>query len=230
MNKFDIYNVPVPLSTSTYSAVPHKDVIESVMEQLDKRNMKIISEKYNVAAKGDKLIGYFDIEFDGDSEMGTRFAFRNSYDKSMSVAPVSGSSVFICSNGMVKGDMKYVRKHTGEVAKELNSVIIRTIESMESEFLDLKRHSEQMKSIELKKDKAAEMYGRLFMIEDIITPNQLSIVKKQLDESSFDEFKEESVWSAYNHVTYALKESHPLNYINQHVDFHKFMQKEYSLV
>ena len=179
MDKLDLYNVRVPANTDSYSAVSHRNIIEAVQEQLEKkRNMQIVAEKYNVAAKGDKVIGYYDINFDNNPEMGTRFAFRNSYDKSMSVATVAGANVWICENGLVKGDMQFIRKHTGSVVKELNSIIIKTIEQLEAEFIELKRHSEQMKSIELPKIKAAELYGRMFMVEDIITPTQLSIVKE----------------------------------------------------
>jgi len=230
MNKLQLYDVRLPIATESYSPVAHRDIIEAVYEQLDKRNMNVVGEKYNVAAKGDKVIGYYDLQYNNDSEMGMRLAFRNSYDKSMSVAMAAGANIWICSNGSVKGDMVYMRKHTGKVATELQSRIIECINMLEGEFIELKRHAEQMKQIELSKVKAAEMYGRMFMINDIITPTQLSIVKKQLDEPSFDDFKEDTLWSAYNHVTYALKESHPLNYINQHVALHKFVEAEYELV
>lgn len=230
MDKLDLYNVRIPASTDSYSAVSHQNIIEAVYEQLDKRNLQVVNEKYNVAANGDKVIGYYDINFNNDSEMGTRFAFRNSYDKSMSIACVSGNSVWICENGAVRGDMKFVRKHTGTVLSELRDTIVKTIESMEEEFLHIQRHSIQMKSIELPKIKAAELYGRMFMVEDIISPTQLSIVKKELNEPTHKVFEEETLWSAYNHVTFALKEAHPLNYINQHVNLHKFVEAEYQLV
>lgn len=230
MNKLDLYNVRIPVSTESYSAVSHRNIIEAVEEQLDKRNMQIVAEKYNVAANGDKVIGYYDLMYDDDIELGMRLAFRNSYDKSMSVAFIAGSQVIICSNGIVSGELQYVRKHTGSVVDELNSKIITTIEQLEGHFIKMKKHSELMKSIELPKIKAAEMYGRMFMIDDIINPTQLSIVKRELNESSYEPFKEETLWSAYNHVTHALKESHPLTYINQHVNLHRFVEAEYQLV
>src|SRR5574344_1112065 len=99
---------------------------------------------------------------------------------------------------MVRGNIQYVRKHTGSVVNELNAKIIDTINLMEDEFIQLKRHSEQMKQIELAKVQAAEMYGRMFMIDDIITPTQLSVIKKELDNSKFEPFKDETLWSAYN--------------------------------
>jgi hypothetical protein len=230
MDKLDLYNVRIPASTDSYSAVSHQNIIEAVYEQLDKRNLQVVNEKYNVAANGDKVIGYFDMNYMGNSEMGMRLAFRNSYDKSMSVAFVAGTQVFICSNGCISGEIQFLRKHTGSVLTELNNKIVTTIEQLEGHFLRTERHSIQMKSIELPKIKAAELYGRMFMVEDIISPTQLSIVKKELNEPTHKVFEEETLWSAYNHVTFALKEAHPLNYINQHVNLHKFVEAEYQLV
>jgi hypothetical protein len=95
MDKLDLYNVRIPASTDSYSAVSHQNIIEAVHEQLYKRNLQVVNEKYNVAANGDKVIGYFDLNYMGNSEMGMRLAFRNSYDKSMSVAFVAGTNVWI---------------------------------------------------------------------------------------------------------------------------------------
>lgn len=230
MTKLELLQVPVPIATDTYSPVSHRNIIDAVGEQLYKRNMQIHGEKYNSSADGKKVIGYYDIIYDNNPEMGMRLAFRNSYDKSMSVAFVAGNVVWICENGAISGELQYVRKHTGSVVNELNVKIIDTINQLEDHFIKIKAHSQQMKQIELTKVKAAEMYGRMFMIDDIITPTQLNIVKRELDNSKFEEFKEETLWSAYNHVTYALKESHPLNYIDQHVNLHKFVEQEFQLV
>ena len=230
MDKLDLYNVRIPASTDSYSAISHQNIIDAVYEQLDKRNLQVVNEKYNVAANGDKVIGYFDLNYMGNSEMGMRLAFRNSYDKSMSVAFVAGTQVWICENGCISGEIQFLRKHTGSVLGELHNKIITTIEQLEDHFIRTESHSIQMKSIELPKIKAAELYGRMFMVEDIISPTQLSIVKKELNEPTHKVFEEETLWSAYNHVTFALKEAHPLNYINQHVNLHKFVEAEYQLV
>lgn len=230
MNKLQLFDVPVPIATDTYSPVAHKAIIETVEEQLHKRNMQITGEKFNVAASGNKVIGYYDLMYDNNPEMGMRLAFRNSYDKSMSVAYAAGSQVFICGNGMVNGEIQYVRKHTGSVSKELEVRAVAAIEELEDHFIRMQFAAERMKSIELSKVKAAEMYGRLFMIEDVLNSVQLSTVKKELEESRFEPFREDTLWSAYNHVTFALKESHPLTYIQNHVNLHNFVTKEFQLV
>ena len=45
MDKLDLYNVRVPANTDSYSAVSHRNIIEAVQEQLEKRNMQIVAEK-----------------------------------------------------------------------------------------------------------------------------------------------------------------------------------------
>lgn len=231
ITELDLYRAKVPMATDSYSPVSHKDIIETLGEELDKRNMKVIKQKYNASADMNRVIGYYDIEFDNDQEMGLRFGFRNSYDKSMSVAAISGTNIWICENGAIKSDgMQFMRKHTGSVVKELKDVIYRTAEQLESQFIEMRAAANKMKSIEIGKTQMAEMYGRMFMINEIITPTQLNIVKRELNKPTFDEFADDTLWSAYNHVTYALRESHPNTYFQQHINLHDFIETEYQLI
>lgn len=229
MNRLQLFDVAVPLATDSYAPVSHQNIIEETMEQLDKYNMKIIGEKYNTSADGKKVIGYYDIERTDSPDMNMRLAFRNSYDKSMSVAFTSGAQVWICSNGCVKGDMVYMRKHTGGVARELRDRIVETIQTIDGNFIELERQAAVMKNIQFGKDEAAAMYGKLFMQHDVLNSAQMSIVKRQLEMSDFVEFREDTLWSAYNHATFALKESHPSVYIPSHAKLHKFIEQEFFI-
>jgi hypothetical protein len=158
-----------------------------------------------------------------------RLAFRNSYDKSMSVAFVAGASVWICSNGMISGEIQFMRKHTGSVIQELNERIVSAIDELEQHFDLMISHSERMKSIELKKREAAELVGRMYIEEDLILPTQLSVVKKEIERPTYQDFRDDTLWSLYNHVTYSLKESHPITYIQQHKNLHQFVSDEFEL-
>lgn len=229
MNKLELFDVAIPMATDSYAPVSHQNIIEATYEQLDKYNLRVIGEKYNTSADGKKVIGYYDIERPGSNDMNMRLAFRNSYDKSMSVAFAAGSQVFICSNGMVKGDMVYMRKHTGSVVNELRNRIVETIQTLDGTFIELEKQADSMKKIYFSKEEAAAMYGKLYMQHDVLNSAQMSIVKKQLELSDFEEFREDTLWSAYNHVTFALKESHPTLYIPNHTKLHKFVELEFGL-
>lgn len=229
MKEFDLYQVEVPKATSTYVPVSHKNVINAIKEQLDKHSLNIDTNYYHTARLGNQLIGYMDIKKDGFDEMGFRLAFRNSYDKSMSVAFIAGAVVWICSNGMISGEMKYVRKHTGNIVAEMNDRITRTINDLDEHFNRMIKYSDKMKEIEMNQRVSAELAGRLFIEENLISPQQLSIVKREIVQPSYKPFEEETLWSFYNHVTDSLKLAHPLSYIRQHVEFHNFIETEFEL-
>jgi len=228
MERKELYLVPVPKATDSYAPVSHRDIVESVYEQLDKHNLKVANEYYKGGREGNQVIGYMDIKRDNNN-LGMRIAFRNSYDKSMSVAFVAGSMVWICSNGMISGEMQFLRKHTGGVVKELNAKIVNTINQLDDHFNKMVEHSELMKQVHVDTRMSAELAGRLFIEEGILNTTQLNILKKEILEPSFDEFKGEDLWSFYNNTTYALKNSHPINYIDNHIQLHEFVEIEYGL-
>lgn len=95
MTRERLISVPVPRDTESYSAVSHRSIIEVMQEELDRNNMLVVSEKYNTNRIGTQVIGYMDIRRTDNEELGMRVAFRNSYDKSMSVAFTAGSVVWI---------------------------------------------------------------------------------------------------------------------------------------
>lgn len=230
ITKEELYKIPVPYATSSYSPVSHKNVIEHIYEELDKHNLSVTSESYRDSRYGQQLIGYMDLAYNNDTEMNMRLAFRNSYDKSMSIAFVAGSSVIICSNGMISGEFNFLRKHTGAVNQELSEKINLTINELEQHFIKMKQHSNTMKQIEIDKRASAELLGRMFIEEEIILSSQLNIIKSQLEKPEYNDFINPTLWSLYNHITYSLKNSHPLTYINQHQNLHKFVEKEFKLV
>lgn len=228
MNYQDIIKIPLPIKTDTYIPVSHGNIIDEVKENLDKKNLIITNEFYNADNNGKQLIGYFDIKAN-DNEMGMRLAFRNSYDKSMSVAFVAGSCVWICSNGMISGEVQYLRKHTGSVVTELKDKIQSSINEVEKVFVLNQQAALKMKDISVDKLLCAELCGLMYIEHDLIKSEQLNILKKELKEPSFDYNSDNSLWQFYNNVTCSLKESHRTNYIKQHIDFHKFIESQFEI-
>ena len=230
MDRNELFLVNVPEATVSYAPVAHRHLVETIDEELYRRNIRIAQERFSTAREGKQLIGYMDIKYQENEDLGMRIAFRNSYDKSMSAALVAGSVVWICSNGMVSGEMQFLRKHTGTVAQELKENTIITIEELENHFKRMQEHSAKMKEIQIEKQLAAELCGRMFIEEDVITSTQLNIIKRELENPTYPVFEEPSLWSFYNHVTHSLKEAHPTRYIKDHVALHDFVEQEFELV
>jgi len=229
MNKQELYLVPVPSPTATYAPVAHRNVIDAIGEQLYKHNLIVEKETFNTARFGQQLIGYMDIKHSDSEELGLRLAFRNSYDKSMSVAFTAGAVVWICGNGCVAGELKLIRKHTGNVIRDMEEKIVDSINELDDHFQRILRYSDDMKQRGLSLSQASRTLGEMFVQENLIIPTQMSIVKQQLIKPSFKAFEEESLWSFYNHVTYSYKESHPMTYLQQHRSFHDYIVDEFEL-
>ena len=228
MTEQQLFDVTMPAATKSYSPVSHKQIIEGIKENVDKAGLQIVGTQYQTNHNGEELIGLIDLN--NDSKIfNYRLAFRNSYDKTMSIAFVAGTSVMICSNGMVLGETQFIRKHTGAVAQELNDKIQRVVGDLGEVLQKAELHAEQMKNIDLNPTQIAELCGRWFMEQEIIRSSQLNIIKEQLKKPDHQEFADPTLWSLYNHTTHALKKTAPYEYMNKYKSLHTFVEQEFKL-
>lgn len=228
----------LPKKTRSYAPVPHKVVMESTLEALDKANIKVLGQSYKAARNGSQGNGTYLLD-GGDTQMNLRLVWQNSYDKSLPLAAAIGSNVIVCGNGLVMGDMgDFKRKHTGTVLIEFKESIGQYIQQAGEIFEKMVRDRERMKEITLTKRTSAELIGRMFLEQDIITATQLGIIKREIDAPSFDygtmKKRDESgilvgpdlLWDTYNAITVSLKEAHPQHNIKQHINLHNFITKD----
>jgi hypothetical protein len=224
-----LINVKIPEKTDSYSPVSHKNIIDFTMEQTDKCGLEVIGQRYTQAKEGRQANGFFHLKGIGDAEMGLELAWQNSYDKSIGLKWAIGGKVFICSNGMFQGDIgMFQRKHTGDALNEYSEAVRMYVSQAGDIFQKMVNEKERMKEIEITKRTSAELIGRMFLEEDIITSTQLNIIKREMEAPSFDYKIKDTVWNLYNNCTVALKEAHPQFHLTQHMDLHKFIKKEYA--
>lgn len=222
----ELLEIPIPLSTNSYTPISHKEIIETIKEQLDIKGFKIKTSNYKANNAGTKLIGYYGIEHT-DSELGLMMAFRNSYDKTMSAGLAIGGQVWICENGMIAGDVSLIRKHTGIANKIINNTIVSSIDKFEKSFESIIEDRNTMKDIEITKKTCSELLGRMYVEEQMITSAQLDIIKNGIYNSV--NFKGDSAWDFYNNVTESLKISTVNNYLKDHINVHNFITAELAI-
>lgn len=226
MDKQELFQLPVPQSTDSYSAVSHQQVDELVQEHIYKRNMQISDEKIMSNNNGNVVVGYYDITNE-HQDFGYRIAWQNSYNKTRPVTFVGGTYVFVCSNGMILGDYNFVRKHTGGIAQELSKRIGDSfigLDELLEESVDLKQ---EMIDVKIDKTATAELCGRLLMEHEVITTSQLSIIREQYKNPSYpNSFESGTFWELYNNTTHALKKTHPYNYLQKHSELLQFAEVE----
>jgi hypothetical protein len=231
-NLESLLSAEVPLKTKSYSPIPHRQVIDMTYELLDKNGFSITKGTYRSGSAGKTGQANYLINHGTDPEMGLMVAWQNSYDKSMSFKFAIGAEVFICSNGMVRGDLgAYRRKHTGGAYSEATDQIRFFVERAEEHYAALVEAKQKLKTIECSRKWASELLGRLFVEEDILNTEQMSVVKKQLEKPSFDYGTDNATaWDMYNHVTHALKTSHPSQWMKNHAVSHDFFVNEFGIL
>jgi hypothetical protein len=225
----------VPAQTETYSPVAHRDIMSSIRSKSTDNGLRILKHRISSNILGTRIIGFVTLEEKSSrgikSEHGLKMmlGYRNSYDKSMSVGFVAGASVWICSNGLLSGDMiSFRRKHTGTVAAELQEKIQTGLSRMRDDFARLNVEVDVMKNFSLTPRQKAEILGVMYFEKNMITPTQMNIIKRELTES--EHFKDNDAWCLYNNITESLKRSSPISIIQDHINVHGFFKEITGMV
>ena len=219
-------SIAIPQLTNSYKPVSHRELIDTTKETLYKNNYKISSERYLMADDGQLMTGKFAINYGSDKDLALQVAFQNSYNKKVSLKFAIGIHVFVCSNSACVGDMGALRrKHTGDVQTFTPNFITEVIGETEQHFQRMIEQKKQFEEMELTKKVSAELIGRMFIDENLITSTQLNIIKREIENPSFNYNSKGSAWELYNHCTLACRDSHPLLWMKQHMDVHDFFSK-----
>lgn len=223
-------NVPLPQHGKTYSVIPHGHAIDETHKALLSAGFSITGEYYRSTMNGEVAQGVYHLNYGNDPDMGLMFAWSNSYNKSMRFKCAVGAHVFVCMNGVVRGDMSsFVRKHTGSALFEATTHINDQILNAKQYYDTLVQDKEVLKNIILTTRDKGTILGRLFAEQEILTLTQVGIVKREIDKPSHNyNCDPNSAWAMYNHVTLALKESHPLTYLKDHETLHNFFIDQYG--
>lgn len=226
----DLEEIDIPLSTNSYKAISHKTLIDLTLESADKTGLKLIKESYDSIYNGEIATGYYDFNFGGDPSMGLRIAWQNSYNKKISLKFAIGAQVFVCENGCFYGTIGgFKKKHTGEVETFTPNKIQQYFSSAQDIYSLILNHKDQMKNISITKKTIAEIVGDLYISEDLLKETQIAIIKKEIENPSFNYGAPDTVWEMYNHVTHSLKTIHVSDYIDSHLKTHNYFVDKFNL-
>lgn len=230
----ELLAVPLPEQTETYTVISHEFAIENVTQALIERGFEILSEEYRCTNNGEVARGSYVVEFEGDEDMQMMFSWVNSYDKSTKFSCGVGAYIMKNQAYMISKEMtNWVRKHTGSADTDTIEVIQEQADKMQVYFAALKSDKDQMKAINVDPMRFASLLGRFYIIANVISTQQLSAVKKEIHNPSFnygDDLSNNSLWVLYNHILYILKGAHPKNWMKQQTIIHYMIKTEFNLL
>jgi hypothetical protein len=203
--------------------VSHSSLIDLTLNSIEKAGFILDKETYSSARDGNVANGRFSISNVADSEMQLQIGWQNSYDRTMSLKFAIGTRTMICSNGCVSGDYgAFKKRHQSDIQHFTPGAIIDYIKGAGEAFTTMQKQREQMKQVQITKRTKAELVGRMMLEEQFITFTQLSIISKELKAPTHDYGAKDSLWELYNYTTFAMKESHPSQWMESHIKAHKF--------
>ena len=218
-----IVGTQVPAQTRTYKPIAHDQLIDLTLNGIEKAGFKLDKEIYTATQNGQIANGRYTISNVADSEMQLQIGWQNSYNKQLTVKFAIGTRILVCSNGCVSGDYgAFKKKHVGEVQTFTPSAIGDYIKIAGDHFKRMQQDRNAMKQIEITKRTKAELIGRMMLEEQFISSTQLMIISRELTNPTHDYGAPDSLWELYNYTTFAMKETHPSLWMDNHIKAHKF--------
>lgn len=218
--------IPLPEETDSYIPVSHFHLSQKIMSLSQEilRDYTLLGENYAVSRNGNQLFALLNFERE-QSEIGLSVAFRNSYDKSMSLGIAVGGQVLICDNLMLHGEIAVMKKHTKNVWVEFEDIAIASLYKSQRNFEKVLEDSDKLKKLSLRLDDAYRLMGMLYG-HGVISPRQLTTLKAEWLHPSHPEFAERTKWAFMNAATEALKTTPPVSIMEKHIEAYRQIVEE----
>ena len=222
--KAHLISIDLPVHGDSYTVISHESVMNYAYTELANAGFGIVSEEYRATADGQIAQGIYRLNYNSDPELSMMFAWTNSYNKQVRFKCGIGAYVNQTGTVMVCGDMgSWARKHTGTADAETIQTIKDQITDATMYYNQLVSDKEAMKGISMNKRRQAQMLGILFAEYQILTTEQASMIRNQMDRPSHVFDDSNSLWAFYNYVTIALQHSHPKTWMEDQRVLHYFI-------
>jgi hypothetical protein len=212
--------IPMPEETDSYVPISHYHLAEKLLtiSQDILTDYVLVGENYGIARQGQQMFAVLNFKND-NKEMALSIAFRNSYDRSMSLGFAFGGSVFCCDNLSLQGEVVVMRKHTKNVWTGLEDTAIATLYKSQHNFQQICADAESLRGKVIDNRDAFSAMGILYG-NDIVSPRQLTVLKEEWLKPKHEEFQPRNLWSLYNCGTESLKSSPPISIMEKHINMH----------
>jgi hypothetical protein len=181
----------------------------------------LLSESYTIARDGQQCFAILTFTR-GDEGINFSLGWRNSMDKSLAVGLALGAQVTCCSNLVLDGDIKILRKHSMNVWQDIETLAITSFYWYAHGYDKILSDIERIRRKLISDDQTAAIFGKLFYT-DILSPRQLTTAVKEWKKPTYTEFEPRSLYSLYNASTHALKSDPPATVMESHSRLHKMI-------
>lgn len=231
----DVAAVPEPryqLSKTgrIFQPVKHGILLDYVHGALRRRGLHVTAEAYQLTPNGDRMFGILNLESSrlgaadshgdvsmlraGADDFTLCLGLRNCNDKSAALGIVLGTSVLVCDNLMLSGDVKEIRRHTRFIYRDLPGLVDRAVnaayDSRARMFERVHRYKEHVLT-----NVGAHNIICKSVRQGALPSSKVGRVLELWHEPPHEEFRDPNVWSLQNAFTEAWKPAGQRNNLHQ---------------
>src|ERR1044071_497337 len=204
----EVFAVPVPTATSTYSPLPYESFVSRLEKQLAVEGIGISEERLALAKGGQRLFGLMALQMSGlvRSDYGCVLGLRTSYDKFFANGVCIGALGFVRGHLRFFGGVTFERKHTAGMLRDLSWMIGETVATLPARFAAQSATFEAYKRREIAKSEVHDLVIRFW---DAGSLGALEIPRliKEWREPRHPEFAQagKTAWRLFNAATETIK-------------------------
>jgi hypothetical protein len=221
----------LPAATETYTVISHGEVIDTVRKMLEQYGFIITNELYKAEANGNIALGFMQIETLNDPDMAMTFNWTNSYNKQVRFSCSIGGFIYDNQVPFVSTNNQafWNRKHTGTALEETLETIELMVASAENHFEQITVMKEKFKNLEVNRKIYAKLLGLMYFDKQIISSEQVNIIKREYDKPSFDYKDKGTLWEFYKMVMFGVVDQAPKSWYKQQMDINSYIQVLYNI-
>ena len=202
----EVSRVTTPAATESWQPIPHHQLIQTVQRTLATTRLTIGTTAHSLSHDGMRYFGLMEVHGQKNSDdYCWVLGLRNSHDKTFPAGIVAGASVFVCDNLSFSGEVKFARKHTRFINRDLPQLTERAIGLLMAKWHHQDQRIEAYKTAEITDTEAHDFIIRATDV-NVCSNRLIPAILHEWREPRHDAFEPRNVWSLFNSFTEALKD------------------------
>jgi len=206
-----------------WQGIPHGDLASCIIDACTARSWGVTNTRFITNRGGSELAGVIDVDIPKvKPPKGQSFSlgFLTSNDRKRALKLTVGTNVFVCSNGLVTGEIILRRKHTLglDLAADLNPALDTYVTKAQS----INEMVERLRDRKLKTtmvDKILMEAGRA----ELMPWSRIGDVDHEYRNPRFAEHGKDTSWALLQAFTWVVKQNPPLAQMEQINSFRKML-------
>lgn len=217
----ELREIPTPESTPTWCPLPHHQVLNEVMGQLQWAGIDPDIPEIAISKDRARMFAIMDLRISDSPDFKLVAGIRNSHDKAFGAGFCLGSSVLVCDNLCFSSDVTISRKHTSGILREFSGLVSNAVD----QIAGMRRKQEnQIWNYKGQILSAAEFdhYAMGLLRNGIFSGTKIAKMLEEFESPQFTyDGGQDTLWAGFNAATHVLKGySNPLTHTQKALALH----------